>query len=84
MSVNILIDTIFVGQWIGSIAAQLFCTYNILNFILGMAIGVGGGSVLSRALSKRSKKANSTFGEPNHDDLFFAVSIFFAWLGIFL
>jgi hypothetical protein len=32
-----------------------------------MAIGVGGGSVLSRALGARSGKAKITF-ESNHDD----------------
>ena len=46
MSVNILIDTIFVGQWIGSLAiAAVTVVLPITFFIssLGMAIGVGGG-----------------------------------------
>jgi Na+-driven multidrug efflux pump len=47
LSVNILIDTIFVGQWIGSlaIAAVTVVLPITFNFSLGMAIGVGGGSV---------------------------------------
>ncbi|TRW22616.1 MATE family efflux transporter [Flavobacterium zepuense] len=65
MSVNILIDTIFVGQWIGSLAiAALSVVMPITFFIssLGMAIGVGGSSVLSRALGKGDKdKAVSAF-----------------------
>jgi len=65
MSVNILIDTIFVGQWIGSLAiAALSVVMPVTFFIssLGMAIGVGGSSVLSRALGKGDKdKAVSTF-----------------------
>ena len=65
MSVNILIDTIFVGQWIGSLAiAALSVVMPVTFFIssLGMAIGVGGSSVLSRALGKGDKdKAISTF-----------------------
>jgi Na+-driven multidrug efflux pump len=49
MSVNILVDTIFVGQWIGSLAiAAVTVVLPITFFIssLGMAIGIGGGSVL--------------------------------------
>ena len=66
MSVNILIDTIFVGQWIGSLAiAAVTVVLPITFFIssLGMAIGVGGGSILSRALGANHKeKALHTFG----------------------
>ncbi|WP_116789995.1 MATE family efflux transporter [Flavobacterium psychrotrophum] len=65
MSVNVLIDTIFVGRWIGSLAiAALSVVMPITFFIssLGMAIGVGGSSVLSRALGANDKnKAISTF-----------------------
>lgn len=65
MSVNVLIDTIFVGQWIGSLAiAALSVVMPITFFIssLGMAVGVGGSSVLSRALGKGNKeKARATF-----------------------
>jgi Na+-driven multidrug efflux pump len=43
MSVNILVDTIFVGQWIGSLAiAAVTVVLPITFFIssLGMAIGI--------------------------------------------
>jgi putative MATE family efflux protein len=65
MSVNVLIDTIFVGRWIGSLAiAALSVVMPIMFFIssLGMAVGVGGSSVLSRALGNNDKdKAVATF-----------------------
>jgi putative MATE family efflux protein len=66
MSVNILIDTIFVGQWIGSLAIAALTVVLPITFLissLGMAIGVGGGSVLSRALGRNDReKALFTFG----------------------
>ncbi|MBT8288335.1 MAG: MATE family efflux transporter [Flavobacteriaceae bacterium] len=66
MSLNILIDTIFVGNWIGSIAiAAINVVLPVSFFIaaLGMAIGVGGSSVISRALgADQATKALKTFG----------------------
>ncbi len=66
MSLNILVDTIFVGNWIGSIAiAAINVVLPISFFIaaLGMAIGIGGSSVISRALGGDDKeKARKTFG----------------------
>lgn len=66
MSLNILVDTIFVGNWIGTTAiAAINIVLPVSFFIaaLGMAIGVGGSSVLSRALGAgKSEKALQTFG----------------------
>lgn len=66
MSLNILVDTIFVGRWIGSIAiAAINVVLPVSFFIaaLGMAIGIGGASMISRALGGRNKeKALQTFG----------------------
>ncbi len=66
MSLNILIDTIFVGQWIGSNAiAAINVVLPVSFFIaaLGMAIGIGGASIISRALGQEDiKKATATFG----------------------
>lgn len=85
MSVNILIDTIFVGQWIGSLAiAAVTVVLPITFFIssLGMAIGVGGGSVLSRALGANNKeKALFTFA--NQIMMTFLMASVFVLLGIF-
>lgn len=66
MSLNILIDTIFVGNWIGPIAiAAINVVLPVSFFIaaLGMAIGIGGSSIISRALgANNSAKALKTFG----------------------
>lgn len=66
MSLNILVDTIFVGRWIGSIAiAAINVVLPVSFFIaaLGMAIGIGGASIISRALGGNNKeKALKTFG----------------------
>jgi len=66
MSLNILVDTIFVGNWIGSIAiAAINVVLPVSFFIaaLGMAIGVGGSSIISRALGADNRsKALATFG----------------------
>ncbi|MBK5213127.1 MAG: MATE family efflux transporter [Flavobacteriaceae bacterium] len=66
MSLNILVDTIFVGNWIGSIAiAAINVVLPVSFFIaaLGMAIGIGGSSMISRALGANNKeRALKTFG----------------------
>mgnify|MGYP003663427051 FL=1 len=66
MSLNILVDTIFVGNWIGSTAiAAINVVLPVSFFIaaLGMSIGIGGSSIISRALGANdSKKALKTFG----------------------
>jgi putative MATE family efflux protein len=84
MSVNILIDTIFVGQWIGSLAIAAVTVVLPITFLissLGMAIGVGGGSVLSRALgSNHKEKALHTFG--NQIMMTLLLSTIFVVLGV--
>lgn len=65
MSLNVLVDSIFVGNWIGSIAiAAINVVLPVSFFIgaLGMAIGIGGASIISRALGANNKeKALRTF-----------------------
>ncbi|MFV8225265.1 MATE family efflux transporter [Christiangramia aquimixticola] len=77
MSLNILVDTIFVGNWIGPIAiAAINVVLPVSFFIaaLGMAIGIGGSSIISRALGANDKlKALRTFG--NQITLTFLLSI---------
>jgi putative MATE family efflux protein len=84
MSVNILIDTIFVGQWIGSLAIAALTVVLPITFLissLGMAIGVGGGSVLSRALGANDKeKAKHVFG--NQIMMTFLLATLFSALGL--
>ena len=85
MTVNILIDTIFVGRWIGSLAiAALSVVMPITFFIssMGMAIGIGGSSVLSRALGKSNReKALSTFA--HQIMMTFGISSVFVIFGLF-
>ena len=85
MSLNILVDTIFVGQWIGSTAiAAINVVLPVSFFIaaLGMAIGVGGSSIISRALGAENKsKALKTFG--NQITLTFLFTISFAVFGLY-
>lgn len=85
MSVNILIDTIFVGQWVGSLAiaaVSVVLPFTFLISSLGMAIGVGGGSVLSRALGSGNKeKADVVFA--NQVMMTFALASIFVVVGLF-
>ncbi|MFG6685430.1 MATE family efflux transporter [Mariniflexile sp. HNIBRBA6329] len=79
MSLNILVDTIFVGHWIGSTAiAAINVVLPVSFFIaaLGMAIGIGGSSIISRALGSGSKdKALKTFGNQITLTLLLTVSL---------
>lgn len=85
MSVNILVDTIFVGQWIGSLAIAAVTVVLPITFLissLGMAVGVGGGSVLSRALGANNReKALFTFA--NQIMMTFLLASVFVILGLF-
>ncbi|MAZ37484.1 MAG: MATE family efflux transporter [Crocinitomicaceae bacterium] len=85
MSLNILIDTIFVGHWIGSQAiAAINVVLPVSFFIaaLGMSIGVGGSSIISRALGSKSKsKALKTFG--NQITLTLSLTLTFIAFGLF-
>ncbi len=85
MSLNILVDTIFVGNWIGSIAiAAINVVLPVSFFIaaLGMAIGIGGSSMISRALGAGDReKALHTFG--NQISLTLLVTISMALLGLY-
>lgn len=85
MSLNILIDTIFVGNWIGSTAiAAINVVLPVSFFIaaLGMAIGIGGSSIISRALgSNNAQKALKTFG--NQITLTLILTISLVIVGLF-
>ena len=84
MSLNILVDTIFVGNWIGSIAiAAINVVLPVSFFIaaLGMAIGIGGSSIISRALGAGdNSKALKTFG--NQITLTLILSVFLVLVGL--
>lgn len=66
MSLNMMVDTIFVGKWIGPMAIAAITVVMPIVFLIssiGMSIGVGGSSIISRALGSGDKeKAQLTFG----------------------
>lgn len=84
MSLNILVDTIFVGQWIGPTAiAAINVVLPVSFFIaaLGMSIGIGGSSIISRALGANNKnKALKTFG--NQITLTLLLTVTFVVIGL--
>ena len=85
MSLNILIDTILVGHWIGpnAIAAiNIVLPVSFFVAAIGMSIGIGGGSIISRSLgNKNHDKANKTFG--NQVSLTLISTIFFMSIGLY-
>ncbi len=85
MSLNMIIDTIFVGQWIGIMAiAAITVVLPIAFFIssIGMGIGIGGSSIISRALgAKKFDRAFKTFG--NQITLTVGLSALFVLIGTY-
>ncbi|WP_339845876.1 MATE family efflux transporter [uncultured Dokdonia sp.] len=84
MSLNMIVDTIFVGRWIGPLAISAITVVIPVTFFIaaiGLAVGIGGSSVLSRALgSGDDDKALRVFG--NQITLTFLVSGLLAVLGL--
>lgn len=85
MSINMIVDTIFVGQWIGVLAIAAVTVVLPIAFLIssiGMGIGIGGSSIISRALgANNTKKALLTFGNQISLTLFLAIG--FVLLGSF-
>ena len=84
MSLNMIVDTIFVGRWIGPLAISAITVVIPVTFFIaaiGLAVGIGGGSVLSRALGGgQYDKALKVFG--NQITLTFFTSGLLAVLGL--
>ncbi|CAM1353927.1 MATE family efflux transporter [Tenacibaculum insulae] len=85
MSLNMIVDTIFVGRWINVMAiAAITVVLPIAFFIssIGMGIGIGGSSIISRALGKGNYlKAYKVFG--NQISLTVCLSVLFVMMGTF-
>ena len=83
MSLNMIVDTIFVGQWIGVLAIAAITVVLPIVFLIssiGMGIGIGGSSIISRALGANdTKKAFLTFG--NQISLTVILALLFVILG---
>lgn len=84
MSLNILVDSIFVGTWINSNALAAIGVVLPISFFvaaLGMAIGIGGSSIISRALgANNTEKAKFTFG--NMITLTIVITVLMAIFGL--
>ena len=66
MSVYMIVDTVFVGHFVGALAISAITVVMPISFFIssiGMAIGVGGASVISRALgAEDGEYAKKAFG----------------------
>lgn len=85
MSLNMIVDTIFVGRWIGVMGIAAITVVLPIAFLIssiGMGIGIGGSSIISRALgANKSEKAFEVFG--NQISLTVGLSILFVCIGTF-
>ncbi len=85
MSVYAIIDTIYVGHYVGAEGIGAITVVLPITFLIssiGMAIGVGGSSVLSRSLGgKNNEKALHTFG--NQVLMTITLAVFFVLVGSF-
>ncbi len=85
MSLNMIVDTIFVGKWIGVLAIAAITVVLPIAFLIssiGMGIGMGGSSIISRNLGEKNHtKAFHVFG--NQISLTTSLSILFVILGTF-
>ena len=82
MSIYGIVDTIFVGRYVGVLGIAAITVVMPISFLIssiGMAIGVGGASILSRALGAENKeKAFDTFGNMISSTLLLAIIIVIA------
>ena len=66
MSIYGVVDTIYVGRWVGSNGIAAITVVMPITFLIasiGMALGVGGSSIISRALgAENPEKAYRAFG----------------------
>ncbi|MAW83345.1 MAG: MATE family efflux transporter [Crocinitomicaceae bacterium] len=86
MSMNMIVDTYFVGQFIGELAIGAISVVFPISFLfssIGMSIGIGGGSIVSRSLGAGDmKKALLSFN--NQISLTFFLAVLAIIVGVFL
>lgn len=82
MSVNMIVDTIFVGQYVGKFGVGAVGIVTPITFLIssfGMAIGIGGSSIVSRAFgADDNEKAQLAFN--NQISLVLIVVAFFTMI----
>jgi putative MATE family efflux protein len=83
MSIYGIVDTIFVGLWVGSLGIAAITVVQPITFLIasiGMAIGVGGASIISRAFGEGDDdRAFRTFG--NQVGMTLTLGVLFVLLG---
>jgi len=86
MSINFIVDNIFIGRYVGFIGIAAITVVMPIIFLMasiGMSIGVGGASIISRALGAENRShANRTFG--NQISLTILLSFIFLLVGFLL
>ena len=79
MSIYFIVDTIFVGRFVGTMGIAAITVVMPITFLIssiGMAIGIGGSSVISRALgAEEDGKAYNTFGNMVSLTLLLVISV---------
>ena len=77
MSIYGIVDTIFLGRYVGPVGIAVITVILPITFLIssiGMAIGVGGSSVISRSFGEnQASKAFDTFGNQIMLTLTFAI-----------
>jgi len=85
MSIYGIVDTIFVGRWVGAMGIAAITVVMPITFLIssiGMAIGIGGASIISRSFGKdNDQKAFRTFG--NQVMLTSTLAVLFMLLGFY-
>lgn len=85
MSIYMIVDTIFVGRYVGSLGISAITVVLPITFLIasfGMAIGIGGASIISRAIGENNEeKAFQTFG--NQATLTVLIASFIVFIGSF-
>ena len=85
MSIYMIVDTIFVGHYVGSLGISAITVVLPITFLIssfGMAVGIGGASIISRALgAEDEEKAFLTFG--NQATLTILIATFIVFIGSF-
>lgn len=83
LSIYGIVDTIFVGRFVGSIGIATITVVLPISFLIssiGMAIGVGGASIISRAFGDANdEKAFNTFG--NQIGMTLTLALLFVGMG---
>jgi putative MATE family efflux protein len=83
MSIYMIVDTIFVGHWVGPMGIAAITVVLPITFLIasiGMSIGIGGASIISRALgADDNEHAQKVFG--NQITLNMSIATFFVIMG---